>query len=418
MQGHKSKHRYAILSHRWGFGEPIFQQMLKSEEQSIEEPPAGIRKLLEFCRVAATDYGCSYAWSDTCCIDKQSSSELEEAIRSMYRWYRSSDICVVYLGASSVLDDLKDDPWFKRGWTLQELLAPAKIKLYGKDWVPINPSRSIRNDKEDEFIRRTIEQVTGIPGDDLRLFHPSCDRVSEKMTWMAPRQTTRTEDIAYSLIGIFDITMPISYGEGAWAFHRFMEAVAQRCFDPGFFAWCGVPSPYSLALPGSPSCYKLDAARAGLLQLRGFEVSSEVRSGDPSYTMTKTGLQVKVLLVPIDESSPFTPIDTYVLPAKPKIAIPLTTPSMNLTPARLRSAKSGRSHALGVVNYHPVPGGRGSVSARSNYFCLPLSKHDSNPWRKERTECVVVLKCEGTLSGSVETIMLAHTTRLLSYFTS
>ena len=418
MQGYKSKHRYAILSHRWGVDEPTFQQVLRNEAQSVEETPAGIRKLLEFCRVAATDYDCSYAWSDTCCIDKQSSSELEEAIRSMYRWYRDSDICIVYLSSSSLLDDLKEDPWFRRGWTLQELLAPTKIKLYGKDWAPINSSRSIRNDKEDEVIRRAIEEVTGVPGDDIRLFHPSCDRVAEKMTWMAPRETTRIEDIAYSLIGVFDITIPISYGEGAWAFHRFMEAVAHRCFDPGFFAWYGAPSPYSLALPGSPSCYRLDPARAGLLQLRGFEVSSEVRSGDPSYSMTKTGLQVKVLLVPIDESSLYTPIDTYVLPAKPKIAIPLTTLSMILTPARLRSAKSGRSYALGVVNYHPTSRSHGSVSARSNYFCLLLRRQDTGSWRKERTDCVVVLRCEGTLCGKVETVMLAHSARLLSYFTS
>ena len=417
MQGYKYKHRYAILSHRWGVDEPTFQQILKGDEQFLEEPLAGIRKLLEFCRIAATDYECSYAWSDTCCIDKQSSSELEEAIRSMYRWYRDSEICVVYLGGSSLLDHLKDDPWFRRGWTLQELLAPARIKLYGRDWVPINSSRSILNDKEDETVRRMIEEVTGIPGDDIRLFHPSCDRVSEKMTWMAPRQTTRTEDIAYSLIGIFDITMPISYGEGPWAFHRLMEVVAQRCFDPGFFAWCGSPSPYSLALPGSPSCYKLDAVRANLLRLRGFEVSTEVHTGDPSYTMTKTGLAVNVLLIPIDESSPFSPIDTYILPAKLRIAIPLTTPCMGLTPARLRSAKPGGSYALGVVNYHRISTrGRGSVSARSNYFCLLLRKQDPKSWRKERTEYVVVLKCEGPLRGNVETIMLAHSTRLLSYF--
>ena len=415
MQKYKCDNRYAILSHRWGIDEPTFQQIIKGEP-SAEEPSAGIRKLLEFCRIAATHYECSYAWSDTCCIDKQSSSELEEAIRSMYRWYRNSEICVVYLGASSLLDHLKDDPWFRRGWTLQELLAPARIKLYGRNWEPINSSRIIRNDKEDEHIRRMIEEATRIPGDDIRLFHPSCDRVSEKMTWMASRQTTRIEDIAYSLIGIFDITMPISYGEGPWAFHRLMEVVAQRCFDPGFFAWCGHPSPYSLALPGSPSCYTLDAERAKLLRLRGFEVSSELHSGDPSYTMTKTGLEVKVLLVPIDESDPFTPIDTFVLPAKLRIAIPLATSSMDLTGARLRSAKRGRSYALGVVNYHRINRDRGSISAKTNYFCLLLKNQDSNSWSRERTESVVVLKSEGTLEGKVKTIKLAHNTRLLSYF--
>lgn len=411
MRGYKSKHRYAIASHRWGRDEPTFQQMLQGEEHSAGEPPAGIRKLLGFCKVAATEYKCSYAWSDTCCINQQSSAELEEAIRSMYRWYADSDICIVYLGASSLIDDLKDDPWFRRGWTLQELLAPARIKFYGQDWRPINSGRSISNDKDDENMRRTIEEVTGIPGVDIRSFQPSCDRVSEKMTWMAPRQTMKAEDIAYSLIGIFDITMPISYGEGAWAFHRLMEAVVQRCFDPGFFAWCGDPSPYSLTLPRLPSCYELDTDRARLLQLRGFEASTEVHSGDPSYTMTKTGLQVNVLIIPIETLTPFSEIDTYILPEKPKVAIPLKTPAMDLT-SRLRSAKPGRTHALGVVNYHPVSHDCGSVSARTNYFCLLLRKYDSNTWRKEPTKRVVVLKCEGALRGKVGTVLLAHNTRL------
>lgn len=413
------KHRYAILSHRWGVDEPTFQQILKDEVPHAEaQPTEGTRKLLKFCKIAASDYGCSYAWSDTCCIDKQSSSELEEAIRSMYRWYRDSEICVVYLGASSFLDDLKDDPWFKRGWTLQELLAPTKIKLYGRDWTPINSSRAIHNDKADESVRRVIEEVTGIPGDDIRQFSPSCDRVSEKMTWMAPRRTTRIEDVAYSLIGIFDITMPISYGEGHWAFHRLMEVVAQRCFDPGFFAWCGPSSPYSHALPRSPSCYKLDAVRASMLQLRGFEASSEVHSGDPSYSMTKIGLEVKVLIIPVDESAPYTPIDTYALPAKlSRIAIPLSTPSMDLVSARIRAAKQGQSYALGVVNYHRIgASGRGSVSANSNYFCLLLRRQESDSWTKEITNKVVVLRCDGPWTGKIETIMLPHNTRLLSYF--
>ncbi|KAG9313289.1 hypothetical protein JVU11DRAFT_5593 [Chiua virens] len=419
IQEYKSKLRYAILSHHWGDGEPEFQQMFRQEYSSEErELPAGIRKLLGFCRVAAIEYRFQYAWSDTCCIDKKSSSELSEAIRSMYRWYEGSEICVVYLGASSLLGDLKYDPWFKRGWTLQELLAPKKIRFYGRDWTPINPNGGSQiNDKKDDSMRRIIERITGIPEEDIREFRPSCDRVSEKMRWMAQRQTTRVEDIAYSLIGIFKVTMMnVAYGEGSGAFDRFMRVLAESCHDPSFLAWCGDSSHNSQALPRSPLCYHLDETRAKFLELSGFE-ASQARSGNPFYTVKKNGLKVKVLIIPIDESNPLSPVNIYILPRKPPMAImatmaiPADKPDMELTRKRIRSAKRGRSYALGVVNYDQVQValGHGTVSTKSRYFCLLLKRDSFKSWRREGTKTVVVLKCEGNFKDKVETITLPHT---------
>ncbi|KIJ10211.1 hypothetical protein PAXINDRAFT_86399, partial [Paxillus involutus ATCC 200175] len=215
----------------------------------------GYDKLYNFCKKAMLDYGCKYVWSDTCCINKESSAELEEAIRSMYRWYRGSSVCIAHLAKSSSTTEFSVEPWFTRGWTLQELLAPERIRFYGKDWMPICPDQDSEfystslakmdgqiNDKKNPFIMNAISECTDIPKSALQHFDPSCRGVSEKMRWAARRKTTRVEDTAYCLLGIFDVSMPIAYGEGSRAFHRLMEAIAHQCTEPWFFAWAGKAS--------------------------------------------------------------------------------------------------------------------------------------------------------------------------------
>jgi hypothetical protein len=114
---------YAILSHRWGSEEVTFKEYRKS--RATVQNRAGYKKIVEFCHIAK-QRGFSYAWIDTCCIDKRSSAELSEAINSMYRWYEMSMECYVFLE-----DYRPEEPrsfptceWFRRGWTLQELIAP------------------------------------------------------------------------------------------------------------------------------------------------------------------------------------------------------------------------------------------------------------------------------------------------------
>ena len=92
---HFEKNQYAILSHRWGLQEEevSFEDVLSSTDHSHKK---GFDKLKGFCRVASSA-NCRYGWVDTCCINKKDSVELGEAINSMYHWYRSSRLCVVYL---------------------------------------------------------------------------------------------------------------------------------------------------------------------------------------------------------------------------------------------------------------------------------------------------------------------------------
>lgn len=245
----RSKLSYAILSHRWSTtGELTFRDMdtlshmrgprregetwhawlwriLTFPSSGLPRPgvECGYDKLRSFCERAA-EYGCEWAWADTCCIDKRSSAELDESIRSMYRWYRDAKICIVHLRDTKSLAEVEQDSWFTRGWTLQELLSPRAIKFFNRDWQPLIPGC---NDKKNEELLSTISRVTEIPEGMLTSFTPGVDFVEEKILWASQRRTTKVEDAAYSLVGLFDVSLRISYGEGDKAFYRLQEAVME-----------------------------------------------------------------------------------------------------------------------------------------------------------------------------------------------
>lgn len=404
---------FAIFSHRWGNGEPLFHELpnkrLQVSRRSIPSGP-GYQKLLKFCEKARTDYGCEYVWTDTCCINKENSAELEEAILSMGVWYSEAGICIVHLGNSSTLEDFMEEPWFTRGWTLQELLLPRKIRFYGADWSPICPvaverrreeraGRDSRddqriNDKDNESLVAAIIKVTGIPEADIRNFVPSCSRVSEKMRWASQRTTSRIEDTAYSLLGLFDVTMPVAYGDGARAFYKLMSTIAEHCTEPDFFAWAGKPSQWSLALPSSPQCYGAKASQSDLI------IPSSTL-GEPAYELTKLGLRTRLVLVPA-YCEPLEPTDTYtarflLTPAlataqEPiQMYVPLaSTVQHGYGPPRTKNDHGhdprererdmqvgrGREYVLGVVDYdvRPGPPGYAALHGARAHLCLVLER--------------------------------------------
>lgn len=228
--------RYAILSHRW-VDEVTFQEWNHRGGRKEITERRGYVKIRAFCHLAYND-GFDYAWVDTNCIDKTNSSELSEAINSMFSWYRDAARCYVYL------HDLKHDPvtgllpmldtarceWFTRGWTLQELLAPQNMWFYSRNWTCIG-SKSELSD--------VLSTLTGIEDmylcDTQQIYRAS---VAKRISWASGRQTGKAEDIAYSLLGIFDINMPLLYGEGAIkAFRRLQEEIIKVSTDQTIFAW-------------------------------------------------------------------------------------------------------------------------------------------------------------------------------------
>lgn len=228
---------YTILSHTWGEGEVTLPDFANLAVANLEK---GFAKIEHTCRQARLN-GIGYAWVDTCCIDKTSSAELTEAINSMFHLYASSAVCYAYLSdldpeggadAENPTSQFAQSRWFRRGWTLQELIAPKTVEFYDRDW-------KFRGTKAD--LSRAISAVTGIDGDVLRdssaLFQIP---VARRMSWAASRQTSRLEDNAYSLLGIFDVNMPMLYGEGEKAFIRLQEEIAKETNDLTLFAWQAV----------------------------------------------------------------------------------------------------------------------------------------------------------------------------------
>lgn len=192
----------------------------------------GFKKIHMTCQQAVRD-GLNYAWADTCCIDKSSSAELSEAINSMFRWYQRSEKCYVYLSdivaGPSWRTELTRCRWFTRGWTLQELLAPRHVFFFDRNWELLC--------EKSECIQE-ISSITGISESVLNQQVPLFTvPVVQRMSWASSRQTTRIEDEAYSLMGIFNVNMPLLYGEEERAFLRLQEEIMKMAVDLTIFAW-------------------------------------------------------------------------------------------------------------------------------------------------------------------------------------
>lgn len=221
--------QYAILSHTWGDDEVTFQDMSSSSRYSRK----GYHKIMQTCRLARENE-IRYAWIDTCCIDKSSSAELTESINSMFQWYKKSTACYVLLTdlppnvpAKNTLASCR---WFSRGWTLQEMLAPKDTHFYDLNWT-------YRGSMLEDF-SLVVSKITKVPLALLLKQRNLGDySVAERMSWASQRRTTRIEDAAYCLLGIFDVNMPLVYGEGHKAFRRLQEEIVKRSNDLSLFAW-------------------------------------------------------------------------------------------------------------------------------------------------------------------------------------
>lgn len=238
---------YAILSHTWGsdMDEVTFQDMI----DGTGKDKVGYSKV-RFCGEQAKRDGLQYFWVDTCCINKSDITELSEAINSMFYWYRDASRCYVYLADVSrpLTNDnssavnlpcesaFRRSRWFTRGWTLQELIAPISVEFFDNDCQLIGNKKTLE---------RYICDITGIPAKALQGNDLSDFTVTERFAWAENRETTRKEDIAYSLLGIFNIHMPLIYGEGKeHAFRRLREEIERASKGNVLVPWLKVNMKY------------------------------------------------------------------------------------------------------------------------------------------------------------------------------
>ena len=232
---------YAILSHTWSQTEEEqsfqdVQRIIADCKRRGRNPRDHVSDKIRNCCLQAERDGFAWVWIDTCCINKESSTELSEAVNSMFNWYTISDICYAYLEDVPADDKLEAEDsafrkarWHTRGWTLQELLAPVLVVFMSRDWKLLGTKADLS---------ALLSDITDIYRDYLTrrraVLHAP---VAERMGWAASRNTTRIEDEAYCLLGLFDIHMPTIYGEGRRAFQRLQQEIIRQSYDTSLFAW-------------------------------------------------------------------------------------------------------------------------------------------------------------------------------------
>ncbi|KIO02181.1 hypothetical protein M404DRAFT_715004 [Pisolithus tinctorius Marx 270] len=247
---------YVMFSHAWEGKEPSFQDVnLANSVWDLPETPLN-NKLRVFCQETRR-LGYNWAWSDTCCIDKSTSSILNQSLTSMYKWYANSAATLVFLASvthPSKPGDLARSIWMTRAWTLQELLSPKVIFFYDSEWKPYLGITGT-NHKQSPEIMQELADTIKISTGTIVTFSPDDLGVREKLRLASTRNATKEEDVAYSLIGIFKSDITPRYGEGTDALGHLLEEIVARTGDVTILAWSGTSSSYNSCLPVSVSVY-------------------------------------------------------------------------------------------------------------------------------------------------------------------
>jgi len=322
---------YAALSHRWGATEDelTFQEIEHITERTLQK--LGWQKLVRSCE-AAKNLKCDWVWIDTCCIDKKSNAELQEAINSMWNVYSKAAVCMAYLNDvqyspmvdedgfnSTMATDLdildgqafpnwlveqsfESSQWFTRGWTLQELLAPRNVVFFAPDWRPFGTRNGLS---------QMIAHISEIPAETLHFENQSTTSQSAnrmrqranyirgystatKLSWAAKRRTKRIEDQAYSLLGLFNIQMPLLYGEGRTAFERLQKQLLEENGDPTLLLWQDrpdfVPDDGNYSYDGDRPTSLFAESPANFANVLSFPLYNPSRLEHHRWTLTNLGL--------------------------------------------------------------------------------------------------------------------------------
>jgi len=364
---------YAILSHTWTDNtEVTYDELLAGTGKD----KAGYAKI-RFCGEQAVRDGLQYFWVDTCCIDKRNSTELQEAINSMFMWYKKANTCYAYLSDVTDANSVEGEEsqfnkarWHSRGWTLQELLAPSNVNFYTHDWTFIGTKGTLCTQLSD---------ITRIHVDILKGEVPiSAASVAQRMSWASWRQTSRSEDIAYCLMGIFSVHMTMLYGEGVKAFLRLQEEICKESNDLSIFAWHNVDSVedgrlgYGL-LAENPRQFQNSWAVTSKDQW--IDISNASFIAQQPLAMVNQGIQMKSYLLTLRSSRP-----------QIKILILRCQTSM---PCEIRKGY------LGILVQERKVTGRGRMYVRLRSDILTLSKH-----RPQFTQEILLAKA-GPIPGGM-----------------
>ncbi|KAF8415453.1 hypothetical protein L210DRAFT_3586246, partial [Boletus edulis BED1] len=243
-------YRYAMFSHEREDNEPRFENVIRGIVYDLEDSPTN-NKLKMFCKIVQ-DAGLDWAWSDTCCINREDDFALQEALPAMFRWYQGSALTLVLLRgvrSPSRRGDLTRSIWNTRARTFQEYHASKVVRFYNEDWT-LYQDLDIPNHKESPEILSEMEEATGTSTRALTALQPGLDNIREKLRLVSRRETTLVEDEAYSLLGIFSVSLPVIYGDGDQALGRLLAQILTSSGDTSILAWTGRSGSFNSCLPG------------------------------------------------------------------------------------------------------------------------------------------------------------------------
>ena len=271
--------RYVMLSHKWEENEPLFHQVINIAVYDLDQSPTH-DKLQMFCKIVR-EAGFHWAWSDTCCINKQDHFVLQEALVAMFKWYRGSAMMIVFLQgvrSPAKLGDIVRHIWNTRAWTLQEYVAARVIRFYTEDWSPYMNLETF-NHKEAPEIISEMEQATGVSAQKLMALRPGLSSIREKLRLASTRQTTLVEDASYSLLGIFSVAgISAIYGEGENALGRLLAHILAGSGDASILSWTGQSGGYNSCLPAHITVFNQSATSHLPLPIENAEMEETVNT--------------------------------------------------------------------------------------------------------------------------------------------
>ncbi|KAI5994934.1 hypothetical protein F5J12DRAFT_410243 [Pisolithus orientalis] len=409
----------AMLSHRWGNGEPLLREIEGKKIYDLRGTD-GLEKLQDFC-LLALERNFQWAWSDTCCIDKDSSAELQEAIGSMFSWYRQSSVTIVYLSDVFEADTLADSVWFTRGWTLQELLASHTVFFYMYDWS-LYTKGDTANHKKDPTVLEELQRATGVAKQHLTDFDPGMDDARTRLHWASGRSTTRPEDIAYSLFGIFKVHLPVLYGESVEnALGRLLAEIISRSGDISVLDWVGEASSFNSCFPASLVPYQTvphiqpipndPAIRNGLdlekTQKLYCKLAALPRAGFVNNRLTLPSIIHPITAVRLQSSSTSPSHHTYEIHASRLTPLEVTL-SVNLDKSadRYMLARPWHPKSLPMQiggDDDAVWGPLEQLKQPFNAFLLEKLRH--NEYKRIASDCIITA-CVQDLAGILDTEVL------------
>jgi hypothetical protein len=334
-------YRYATFSHKWEDNEPLFEKVMRIVVYDLEDSLTH-DKLQMFCKIVR-DSGFRWAWSDTCCINKGDHFVLQEALVSMFKWYEGSAMTIVLLRgvrSPSRCGDLVRSIWNTRAWTFQEYHASKVVRFYTEDWK-LYLNLDIPNHKESPEIISEMEEATGVSARALMALRPGLNDIREKLRLASTRQTTRVEDSAYSLLGIFSMSIPVVYGEGDKALGRFLAQLLTSSGDTSILAWTGRSGSFN-------SCLTANIAVFNQLPTSHIPLALERAEMDRIITRLRSS--------PLDFASMMRLYDRlHELPVPSFVGQRMKFPCLNFKLGRLSVARSNSGHifraqtTIGVV---------------------------------------------------------------------